>query len=135
MVKNVIKGGNPLNTRNFMIVDNKLKEVITSKVENIKYNDDKIIITFKNGKPYSYGMKRISILKDPIVLNPYLYRINHNGKELFNISEIYVFQNYQSRYWHICFRDSSERDYNEENLKIYKSCLDDKTNMIVYREG
>ena len=42
--------------------------------------------------------------KDPEALNVSLYKIEHLGKELFDISAIYIFRHHYNAYWHICFR-------------------------------
>lgn len=89
-------------------------------------------VKFKNGKTYLYSYNRISWLKEPIVLDPTSYHITHFEKELFNITAIYVFSDNYRKYWHICFENGSERDYFESELKIVKSCLDNKTSKNVF---
>jgi hypothetical protein len=39
-------------------------------------------------------------MKEPKVLNPSNFRIVHDKKELFGISEIYVFGDGNRQYWH-----------------------------------
>ena len=48
-------------------------------------------------------------LTNPKVLNPVEYRISRNGKEFFNIEEIYVFNGREEEYWHICFKKEEIR--------------------------
>lgn len=100
-------------------------KVITPNVLSCKYNDltYKYDITFSDGRVFSYNCSNVELLKNPKVLNPDLYRIEHLDNELFNIEAIYVFTGSVGAYWHVCFLNGSERDYKEEELVISKSCL------------
>lgn len=108
-------------------------EIITPDVKFCTYNNQtrKYDIKFYNDTLYSYNFNNVEWLKEPQVLNPQMYHITHLDRELFNIHAIYVFKSSYNNYWHICFEDGSERDYNEKELLISKSCLDDKTSKHV----
>ena len=123
-----------MNTKKNMIIDNQLNKIITPDLAMCSYNADtkRYDIKFKNGNSYPYGYKRITWLREPKVLNPESYHISHLGKELFDISAIYVFEDYYQKYWHICFGNGSERDYHEQELQIVKSCLDETTSKNVF---
>ena len=80
-------------------------------------------VKFNNGKSYSYAYLNVEKMTNPVVLNPNMYRISRAGREFFNITAIYVFKAANDSYWHICFGDSSERDYRQSDLHINQSCL------------
>ncbi len=44
-----------------------------------------------------------------------------------------MFRGRQESYWHICFKDGSERDYHERDLHIAESCLNDKRSADVFQ--
>ncbi len=112
-----------MNTKNNMII---IKDQIkTKEIVRCEYNTDtkKWDIQFGNEKIYSYAYSNVEWLKKPKVLNPDMYRISREGREFFDITGIYVFKNRNRSYWHICFGDGSERDYQERDLNITESCL------------
>ena len=125
-----------MNTKKNMIVDKQRKQILTQTVDFCNYNNktNKYDIRFKNGRNYSYGRNRISYLTNPKVLNPASYKICHLDRPLSNISAIYVFEDYDQKYWHICFENGSEHDYDEKDLQIVKSCLDEASskNILEY---
>lgn len=104
-------------------------KVITPAVIFCTYNPDaqKYNIKLNNGKLYSYLERNVVWITNPEVLNPENYRIVHNDKELFGITAIYDFQKGSVHYWHICFRNGSERDYEREVLEVSVSCLNNAT--------
>ena len=112
-----------MNTRKYMIV---IKDKIkTSEIMSCRYNGDtgKWDVKFNNRKTYSYGYLNVEKLTDPVVLNPNMYRISREGKEFFDIKDIYVFEGTYESYWHICFGNGSVRDYRQSELNIIESCL------------
>lgn len=114
-----------MDTCKYMILKN--GEDITSDVTFCKYNSQtkKYDVTFKNGKIYSCSYQTIEWLQAPDVLNPALVHITHGDLELFNIQAIYVFKALVTNYWRVRFSNSSERSYDQCELKIVKSCLSD----------
>lgn len=116
-----------MDTRNHMIILN--GEVKTEKIKYCRYNADthRMEIEFKGGGKYPYARSNVKWLKEPDVLNPGLYHISKEGRELFNIEAIYVFrdkdESNENAYWHICFVNGSERDYHQSELEIVESCL------------
>ncbi len=121
-----------VNLNKNMIIAN--GRIITEDITELKYNAiiQKQEVTFKNQKTYSYNLKNIHWLKDPVVLDPLNYHISHNGISLWGIRAIYVFTDINQRYWHICFENGSVRDYKEDDLQIEKSVLDDETAKNVF---
>lgn len=112
-----------MNARKHMII---IKgEIKTSEVRFCRYNSvtKKMDVEFINGEKYPYTYSNVEWLKEPIVLNPNLYRISREGREFFDIEAIYVFRGTYDEYWHICFGNGSERDYPKSELKIVESCL------------
>lgn len=112
-----------MNTRsNMVIIKGQIK---TSEIMSCVYNTDtrKWDVRFHNGKTYSYAYLNVEKLTQPDVLDPAMYRITREGRELSDLRAIYVFRGGSESYWHICFGDDSERDYRRSELKITKSCL------------
>lgn len=108
-----------------IIIKGKIK---TSEISFCQHSNDakKWNVKFDSEKVYTYDNKNVRYLEEPEVLNPNLYRISREGRKFFNIKAIYVFEDGDNCYWHICFGDGSERDYPEEELEIEKSCLKEK---------
>lgn len=106
-----------------MILKN--REDITSDVKYCVYNRQthKYDVTFLNGSTYHCNYTTIEWLKNPQNINPAIVRISHGERELFNIKEIFVFKASYANLWRIRFLDGSERSYNEKDLKIVISCL------------
>ncbi len=115
-----------MNTSKNMILNN--GKDITSDVRFCKYDQNigRYNVTFNNGQTYPYGYMSIEWLQDPEVLNPGLYHLTHDSRELFNIQDIRVFHAKITDYWHVCFSDGSERTYDKRDLNIISSCLGDK---------
>lgn len=82
-------------------------------------------VRFLDGKTYPYAYSNVEWLKNPKILNPNLYQICRDGRELFDIKDIYVFESEitHESYWHVCFGDGSERDYRRRDLYVIESCL------------
>ncbi len=116
---------------NMIIIKDEIK---TPEIVSCRYNADtkKWNVKFTNGKTYSYGYINVKKLQDPAVLNPKLYHISRDGRELFDITAIYVFKSACDCYWHICFGDGSERDYHQSDLDIVESCLSQKRSADVF---
>lgn len=100
-------------------------EIKTCEIRFCKYNTltQKIDVQFNSGKTYSYAYSNVIWLKEPLVLDPNMYRISRDGRAFFNIETIYEFRGVPGTYWHICFVDGSERDYHRDELSIVESCL------------
>ena len=60
-----------------------------------------------------------------------MYQISRGGRIFFGVEYICVFKNWSNSYWHICFKNGSERDYNERELQVVKSCLTDSNSRNV----
>lgn len=121
-----------MNARKHMII---LKgEIKTSEVRFCRYNavTKKMDVEFINGKNFSYTYSNVEWLKEPIVLNPNLYRISREGREFFDIEAIYVFRGTYDEYWHICFGNGSEKDYPKSELQIVESCLNQEEAVNVF---
>lgn len=122
-----------MDTRYYMII---IKgEIKTTEVMSCVYDTEthKWNVKFNNGKSYLYAYMNVEKLTKPDVLNPKSYRISREGREFFDIDAISVFRGRQESYWHICFKDGSERDYHERDLHIAESCLNDKRSADVFQ--
>lgn len=99
-------------------------KIITANTKYCKYNNSthKYDITFSNNKTFTYNYLDVKWLTNPQILDPKDFKISFEGKELYNISEIYVF----NEFWHIIFNNGYETDYLENELKITKSIICNK---------
>lgn len=114
-----------MNTRENMIIAN--ERIITQDVRSCNYNRvrQKYDITFMSGKTYSYAYYNVTWLRSPQKLDTAMYRFSHDGRELFDVRDIYRFVDGYSDYWHIFFGNGSERDYRGSELQVVQSCLSD----------
>ncbi|MCM1498151.1 MAG: AAA domain-containing protein [Clostridium sp.] len=113
-----------MDTRHYMVIIK--KDVKTSEIISCIYKKDtqKWDVKFNSGKTYSYGYLNVEKLTNPVVLNPNMYRISSKkGRQFSNIIAIYEFKAAYDLYWHICFGDGSEGDYNKKELDIATSVL------------
>src|SRR3712207_532669 len=122
-----------MDTRNNMvIIDGKIR---TSEIISCVYNEnlEKWSIKFLGGeKYYSYGDSKVEHLMNPKILDPNMYQIKKEEQELFHVTAIYEFKGRKNLYWHICFRDGSERDYSREELHIFESILNQNHSKNVF---
>lgn len=111
--------------KNMIIIKGEIK---TPEVRFCQYNTGtkKMDVEFTNGRKYPYAYSSVEWLKEPMILNPDMYRISREERDFFDVEAIYVFKGMQDVYWHICFGDGSERDYRQSELKIVESCLNQK---------
>ena len=109
-------------------------EIKTREIISCQYNRDtkKWDVEFNNGKIYSYKYSNVQKLKDPLVLNPNMYRICKDGKDFFDIAAIYVFKSENESYWHICFSNGNTGDYRQSDLDIVESCFNQKQSVNVF---
>lgn len=105
-----------------IILKGKIK---TAEIKSYNYNNvtKKVDVEFNDGSPYSYAYSNVEFLKKPQVLNPKMYQISREGRNFFNIKEIYVFRGAYNIYWHICFANGVEKSYQKNELEIVESCL------------
>lgn len=99
---------------------------ISSDVARYSFNElsKKWDITFKSGASFHYNAQNVSILKNPISLNPKHYHIRRGGNRLGDIAAIFSFKDGKTEYWHICFSDGGESDYRRDALRVEKSILE-----------
>ncbi|MBR0038384.1 MAG: AAA family ATPase [Lachnospiraceae bacterium] len=103
-------------------------EIATNKIKSCIFNvaTKKYDITFNNGKTYHYLRENVMVLNNPIILQPQNYVIKtYDGIELFNIRNIYQFENEHIKYWHIVF-DKYTRDCKKDDLIVDENCLQHK---------
>lgn len=122
-----------MNTSKYMII---VKGVIKTKdIRSCKYDCETKkwnVVYYNNETVFSYAYTNVEYLKEPKVLNPNLYRISREGKSFFNIQAIYVFCGRDRSYWHICFENGSEKDYEQHELKVCETCLTDEKSRNVF---
>ncbi|MCM1144564.1 MAG: hypothetical protein NC407_07625 [Lachnoclostridium sp.] len=101
--------------------------IITKEVRLCSYNQqtEKYDLQFYTGKTYSYAADALLWMQEPIELCPAFCHISYDGKKLPPVDAVYVFTGKDKSYWHICFDDGNEADYEQEELTIRESCLED----------
>lgn len=111
-----------MDERQYLILvrgENRTKDIIDCKYDSQR---NKYIVTFFGGKSYPYNSSSITYLKNPQILNPALYQISHNGKQLYNLQGIYEFQR-DDIYWHIVYGKGYSKTCRKSELEITESCL------------
>ena len=111
--------------RNLILIRGENK---TWQIERCYYDpkDQRYHVKFSNNeKIYHYGSSSVQWLKDPEVLNPYLYQISTTGTPFDSIQGIYVFKG-SDEWWHLVFEGNRKHTYNRSELKISKSCLNNE---------
>lgn len=100
---------------------------ITADVRFCKYNSKtgRYDVTFRNGKTYPYGYRSIEWIREYEILNPFLLHIIHENRKLFDIDDIRVFSSNNTVYWRIFFSNGSARIYDQFELQIIRSCLNE----------
>lgn len=101
--------------------------IITKEVRLCSYNQqtEKYDLQFYTGKTYSYDADALLWMQEPVELSPAFCHISYDGEKLPPIDAVYVFTEKDKSYWHICFGDGNEADYEQEALTIRESCLED----------
>ncbi len=112
-------------------------KTVTSDVVDYELNSstNQYEITYKGGASYRYNAQNVTILQDPIRLNPQSYQIRHNGKILENITAIYVFKDGDTEYWHICCSNGHEYDYCKDEMVIDEAALNHDDTVIARDEA
>lgn len=121
-----------MDTRKHMIMTG--GKIITRDVRLCSYNQktEKYDLQFYTGKTYSYDVGDLLWMQEPRELPPELYHVSYQGRELPHVGEIYIFTEKGRSYWHICFDDGNEADYEGEALSIRDSCLNDEASYRVF---
>lgn len=121
-----------MDTRKHMIITG--GKFITKDVRICTYNQktNKYDLQFYTGKTYSYDTQDLLFLQDPQILDAGLHQIFHAGEELSGIDGIYVFQGRDKIYFHLCFGNGNEADYEREQLEITESCFKDASSRNVF---
>ena len=123
-----------LNPReNMVIIDGQIK---TSQVARCAINNsgDRYNIAFNNSpsKTFSYGRNRAMWLTNPVIFDPQHCHIYHNGKQLWPLAFIAVFQRGRSKYWYIEYPNGAYANYLGEEICFVKSCLEDLQSKSVF---
>lgn len=112
-----------MDTKQYMIiVKDKIK---TSEIMFCSFDENinKWEVEFNNGDVYTYGYSNVVVLDNPQKLKTQMLRISRDGKIFYDIKEIYAFKGIGDYYWHICFKNGSERDYRRSDLTVEPSIL------------
>ena len=119
-------------SQNLIVIDGRVR---TREIESCRYDAaGKYLIIFAgSSKEYTYRTDKVLWLRDPQSLDPAHYRLAHNGLQLTYIAAIFVFRNNMRTYWHVCFENGSERDYEGCDLQVTASCLADFSSNIIFQ--
>lgn len=121
-----------LNTKENLIIlkgEDKTKEIKSCKYNHYTQKYD--IIFYNNPKQFSYGYNNVICYHNPNVLLSSTVKIKYNGKFLYKMKHVLVFNN---EYWHIIFENNWEETYHISQLKVEYSCLlnNDSKNVFDY---
>ena len=97
----------------------------TKDIEFCKYNQTthKSDVQFRGQGLYSYSPASVQWLRNPICIAPHVVRIQHEGKNLFEIESIYQFKSNTTVYWKVFFKNGASKLYNYNDLVVNFSCL------------
>lgn len=125
-------GSDSLNPKKNMIIAN--DKIITPDVVCCNYNSytHKYDVQFKNGKTYHYNYTSVKWLREPQMLDPNKYHLSRENCNFFDVVQIYLFESEYSYYFHVCFRNGTERDYFGSEITVKVSCLNDDTSKNVF---
>lgn len=121
-----------LNTKENLIIlkgDDKTREIKSCKYNHYTKKYD--VIFYNNPKQFNYGYNNVIWYRNPNIISPSAVKIKYNGKLLYNMKYISVFNNV---YWHIIFENDWEETYHISQLKVEYSCLlnNDSKNVFDY---
>ena len=122
-----------MDTKQIMIIAK--GKPVSSNVNSYNWNEKsgKWDIVFNNGQIFHYNAQNIIILENPTVLNPRDYQVRHKETALNNIKAIYAFKSDSAEYWHVCFANGLEKDYDRSELQVSKSVLESENAGRVFR--
>ena len=105
----------------------------TSEIKTCNYNsfENKYEIVFNNShKTYHYNNNNILFFNKPKIITPNSVKLTHNTKVLYNIKNIYSFDN---QYLHIIYDNGFEKTYKNSEINIESSCLSNKASSQVLK--
>ncbi|MBR2058727.1 MAG: hypothetical protein IJ982_07425, partial [Fibrobacter sp.] len=106
-----------MNTKKYMIIFN--GQIKTDEIKSCEYNRNTNrmdVVFYRDNSYYSCACDNVERLEEPQIINHNVYRFYRNGKEFNNIKTVYVFKGKYNSYFHICFRNDTERSYKETDL-------------------
>lgn len=123
-----------LNLReNMVVIDGQVK---TGQIARCAINDsgDRYNIAFKNNpsKTFSYGRNRAVWLTNPVIFDPQHCHIYHNGRQLWSLAFIAIFQRGRLKYWYVEYQNGAYANYLGEEISFVKSCLEDQQSKSVF---
>lgn len=81
--------------------------------------NDKIEITFLNGKTYIYGQSNVEIYRDPLLISPDQAMTLVDGKHISNIDHTQIFE----RHVRIIYNSSANEVFEKNRISFIHSCL------------
>lgn len=107
----------------------------TAQIESSRYEaSNRYCIVFAGSpKEYVYRTDKVLWLKNPESLNPSVYRLAHNGRQLTNIIAIFRFRDKTQTYWHVRFENGTEKSYKGSDLQVTGSCLADPASNNIFQ--
>ncbi len=118
-------------SKNMIIAKDK---IITLVVKKCIYDNEaeKWLITFNNGKVYTYSNKNVLWLKEPEILPVKLCNVFYKNNLLSNVIAILKFTGQSKTYYHIQCRDGNDIDSGEEDIRIDKIVTIENNKIFLY---
>lgn len=90
-------------------------------------------VFFKNTlKPYTYSAENVDLLTNPLCLAPEHCKVYRKGLLQTDVKEILQFNACDRIYWRIKYDSGYEEEYNEEQVSIAKTCLDEDRSISIF---
>ena len=109
----------------------------TSEIKSCRYNPatQRMDVEFNDGRKQSYAYSDIERIMKSRALDPGMYRVSKDGREVLNIKSIYAFKGKHEIYWRICFEDGSKREYLKSELHIDEIRIDKEQAAEGFEDG
>ncbi len=123
-----------LNPReNMVVIDGQIKTANILHIStNNRMNGYDIVFNKTTRKTFSYGRNRAMWLTNPVIFDPQHCHIYHNGKQLWPLAYIAVFQRGYSKYWYVEYPNGAYANYLGEEISFVKSCLENQQSKSVF---
>lgn len=117
---------------NMVIIDGRIRTVDILYCR--KGKGDTFNIAFKGtpNKNFSYGSDRVVWITNPIVYNVNQCKVFHNDSELLNVVCLRAFIRGFSRYWYVEFEKGKSKSFNDDEIRVEQSCLDEDKSKNVF---
>lgn len=118
---------------NMILIDGRLPDHRIAKCD-FDERRRKYHITFcSSDKVYDYSQRRITLLTHPVTIPSRHCMVNHRGRALQQICNIWEYRHAGSRFWRVEFANGEVAEYDRAALEVRESCLQDSSSSLILR--